>query len=52
MYYFISMSTMGQERLNGLALMTIKNDLLDELEHEDLLDEFASNNIRRIELFR
>lgn len=44
--------TMGQERLNVLTLMAIKNDHLKKMKYEDLVDEFVSKSIRRITLFR
>ncbi|GJQ92838.1 zinc finger MYM-type protein 1-like protein [Tanacetum coccineum] len=44
-------STMSQERLNGLALIAIENDLLDSVDYEDLIKNFASKNARRIALF-
>lgn len=39
---------MVQERLNGLALIAIENDLLETIQYEDLVDEFASKSARRI----
>ncbi|GKB68411.1 zinc finger MYM-type protein 1-like protein [Tanacetum coccineum] len=44
-------STMSQDRLNGLALIAIENDLLDSVDYEDLIKNFASKNARRIALF-
>ncbi|XP_048503020.1 uncharacterized protein LOC125498784 [Beta vulgaris subsp. vulgaris] len=44
-------STMVQERLNGLALIAIENDLLETIQYEDLVDEFASKSARRIARF-
>ncbi|GJT63778.1 zinc finger MYM-type protein 1 [Tanacetum coccineum] len=44
-------STMSQERLNGLALIAIENGLLDSVDYEDLIKNFASKNARRIALF-
>ncbi|XP_050876930.1 uncharacterized protein LOC127080662 [Lathyrus oleraceus] len=44
-------STMSQERLNGLALIAIENDILETLKYEDLVDDFASKNVRRKALF-
>jgi hypothetical protein len=41
-------STMSQERLNGLALIAIENPLLEDIQYEDLIDEFASKNARRM----
>ncbi|XP_058741287.1 uncharacterized protein LOC131613655 [Vicia villosa] len=44
-------STMLQERLNGLALLVIENDLLENIQYEDLIEEFASKNARRKTFF-
>jgi len=40
-------STMSQERLNGLAMCTIKRDILDTIDVNIVLDDFASRNARR-----
>ncbi|XP_050915624.1 uncharacterized protein LOC127130699 [Lathyrus oleraceus] len=40
-------STVLQERFNGLALIAIENDLLENIPYEDLIEEFASKNARR-----
>ncbi|XP_058783350.1 uncharacterized protein LOC131658031 [Vicia villosa] len=45
-------STMLQERLNGLALLAIENDLLENIQYEDLIEEFASKNARRKTFFK
>ena len=45
-------STMSQDRLNGLALIAIENDLLETIQYEDLVDEFASKSVRRMALFK
>jgi hypothetical protein len=45
-------STMLQERLNGLAMIAIENDLLESIQYEDLIDEFVSKNVRRMALFK
>ncbi|XP_050915116.1 uncharacterized protein LOC127130086 [Lathyrus oleraceus] len=44
-------STMSQERLNGLALIAIENDILETIKYEDLVDDFASKSVRRKTLF-
>ncbi|XP_050908176.1 uncharacterized protein LOC127121782 [Lathyrus oleraceus] len=44
-------STMSQERLNGLALIAIENDILETIKYEDLVDDFASKSVRRKVLF-
>ncbi|PWA54809.1 zinc finger MYM-type protein 1 [Artemisia annua] len=45
-------STMSQERLNGLALIAIENDTLESVTYDDLINNFASKNARRIALFK
>ena len=40
-------STMSQERLNGLAMCTIEKDILDTIDLNTVLDDFASRNARR-----
>ncbi|XP_048491478.2 uncharacterized protein LOC125492800 [Beta vulgaris subsp. vulgaris] len=45
-------STMLQERLNGLAVIAIENDLLEKIEYEELVDDFASKSVRRMALFK
>ena len=40
-------STMLQERLNGLAMCSIENDILDTIDLESVLEDFASRNTRR-----
>ena len=45
-------STMSQERLNGLAVISIENDMAEKISYEELIDDFASKNARRIALFK
>ncbi|GKB66542.1 zinc finger MYM-type protein 1-like protein [Tanacetum coccineum] len=45
-------SSMSQERLNGLTLIAIENDILESVYYEDLINSFASKNARRIALFK
>ena len=40
-------STMSQERLNGLATLCIEKKLLDEVDINGIIDDFASRNVRR-----
>ena len=40
-------STMSQERLNDLALLSIEHELLDKLDCKTLISDFASRNARR-----
>ncbi len=41
-------STMSQERLNGLAILSIENSILMDLESKSLISNFASQKARRI----
>ncbi|KAK9755474.1 hypothetical protein RND81_01G027900 [Saponaria officinalis] len=43
-------STMSQDRLNGLAMIAIENQVLDKFCYEELIDEFAARNARRASL--
>ncbi|CAN1805610.1 Zinc finger MYM-type protein 1 [Linum perenne] len=45
-------STMTQERLNGLAMVAIENNLLEDTKIEELIDNFISKNARRLFLFK
>jgi hypothetical protein len=40
-------STMSQERLNGLAILCIEKKLLDEIDIDTMVTNFASKNVRR-----
>ena len=40
-------STMSQERLNGLATLCIEKRLLDKIDIDTIIDDFASRNVRR-----
>ena len=41
-------STMSQERLNGLAMLSIEKDMVDKLDYTSLIDAFAAKNARRV----
>jgi hypothetical protein len=41
-------STMSQERLNGLAILSIEKKLLENLEYKNLISNFASQKARRL----
>ncbi|CAN1153451.1 hypothetical protein LINPERPRIM_LOCUS26238 [Linum perenne] len=43
---------MTQERLNGLAMVAIENNLLEDTKIEELIDNFISKNARRLFLFK
>ena len=36
-------STMKQERLNGLAIISLENDILEKIKYEDIIEDFISN---------
>ncbi|KAI4966558.1 hypothetical protein ZWY2020_059209 [Hordeum vulgare] len=40
-------STMSQERLNGLAMCCIEKNMLDSINFDTLIDDFASKNARK-----
>jgi hypothetical protein len=40
-------STMSQERLNGLATLCIEKGLLDEIDIDFIVTDFASTNVTR-----
>ena len=41
-------STMSQERLNGLVILSIENEMLEKLEFENIIEDFASQNARKL----
>jgi len=41
-------STMSQQKLNGLALLSIEKDFLNEINYDNLIDNFASQKARKI----
>ncbi|KAF5797875.1 putative transcription factor and/or regulators TTF-type(Zn) family [Helianthus annuus] len=43
-------STMSQERLNGLATLSIENDLLEDTDYENFIKKFASVKARKVNL--
>jgi hypothetical protein len=44
-------STMTQERLNGLATIALQNDVLEQINYEDIIEDFILRNTRRMMLF-
>jgi hypothetical protein len=40
-------STITQERLNDLTILYIEKKLLDEIDLDDISDDFVSQNVRR-----
>lgn len=43
--------TMTQERLSGLAMIAIENDILEKVSYEELIEDFISRNGRRMSCF-
>ena len=41
-------SIMSQEKLNGLAILSIENKMLEELEYKNLINQFAYQKTRKI----
>lgn len=41
-------STMSQDRFNGLAISSIERAMLEEIDYEILMDNFAGKNSKRI----
>jgi hypothetical protein len=40
---------MSQERLNGLAILSIEKEMLKKLKYKNLISNFASQKARRME---
>jgi hypothetical protein len=43
-------STMGQERLSGLALLSIEYNVASKLQYDDVIDTFAAAKARKVKL--
>ncbi|KAM3750799.1 hypothetical protein ACB098_04G061300 [Castanea mollissima] len=41
--------TMSQERLSGLAILSIEKEMLEELKYKNLISNFASQKVRKID---
>ena len=41
-------STMSQERLNGLAILSIEKEMIDKHENESIINNFAAKKARRM----
>ncbi|XP_074354118.1 uncharacterized protein LOC141693031 [Apium graveolens] len=41
-------STVSQERLSGLAMLSIEKDMVEKLDYVNLIDIFTSKNARRV----
>uniref|UniRef100_A0ACD6ALL4 Uncharacterized protein n=1 Tax=Avena sativa TaxID=4498 RepID=A0ACD6ALL4_AVESA len=44
-------STMTQERLSGLAMIAIENDILEKVSYKELIEDFIPRNARRMSRF-
>ena len=42
-------SIISQERLSGLAILSIEKEMLEELEYKNLISQFASQKARKID---
>ena len=42
-------STMSQERLSKLAILSIEKEILEELKYKNLINNFASHKTRKID---
>ena len=40
---------MSQERLSGLAILSIEKEMLEKLEYKNLISQFASQKVRKID---
>ena len=40
-------STMGQERLSALAILSIEREIAEELDYDSVIDQFASSDKNR-----
>lgn len=43
-------STMVQERLNNLAIVSIEHEILDSVNTNQLIEDFANKKIRKVQL--
>ena len=41
--------TMSQQKLSGLAILSIENEMLEELDYKNLISQFASQKVRKID---
>uniref|UniRef100_J3MBM8 HAT C-terminal dimerisation domain-containing protein n=1 Tax=Oryza brachyantha TaxID=4533 RepID=J3MBM8_ORYBR len=44
-------STVTRERLNGLAIIALENDVFEKINYEHIIEDFISRNTRRMMLF-
>jgi hypothetical protein len=45
-------STMTQQRLTDLATIALESAILEEIEYENIIEDFISRNTRRMMLFK
>jgi hypothetical protein len=45
-------STMKQERLNALAIITLECDMLEKIDYESIIEDFISKNTKRMMFFK
>jgi len=45
-------TSMGQDRLISLMVLSIESDILRGLSFDDLIDEFASKKSRKVPLYK
>ena len=43
-------STMSQERLSGLAILSIENKMLEKIDYKSLINNFASKRAKKMKL--
>jgi len=43
-------SSITQERLNSLAIMTTENDILQKTDFKNILEEFTAKTLRRVNI--
>ena len=41
--------TMSQQKLSGLAILSIENKMLEELDYKNLISQFVSQKARKID---
>ena len=41
--------TMSQQKLSGLAILSIENEMLEELDYKNLTSQFVSQKTRKID---
>ena len=41
--------TMSQQKLSGLAILSIENEMLEELDYKNLISQFVSQKARKMD---